>query len=111
MNIQVGDVVLTSGLGGSYTPGLLIGTVARVEGSAGNDSRRIVVAPNGQVSLLEEAMVVFSAASDAVDRSVPVVAVEDGQDEDDEGGQNGAGEGGAGDNAQGDGASDEGEGN
>lgn len=70
VNIQVGDVVLTSGLGGSYTRGLLIGTVARVEGSAGNDSRRIVVAPNGSVDLLQEALVVFSAASDAVDRTV-----------------------------------------
>lgn len=70
VNIQVGDVVLTSGLGGSYTRGLLIGTVARVEGSAGNDSRRIVVAPNGSVDLLQEALVVFSAASDAADRTV-----------------------------------------
>ena len=70
VNIQVGDVVLTSGLGGSYTRGLLIGTVARVEGSAGNDSRRIVVAPNGSVELLQEALVVFSAASDAADRAV-----------------------------------------
>lgn len=83
VNIQVGDVVLTSGLGGSYTPGLMIGTVARVEGSAGNDSRRIVVAPNGSVSLLEEVTVVLSAASDAVDRSVPVVPVESGDADDD----------------------------
>ncbi len=121
VNIQVGDVVLTSGLGGSYIPGLLIGTVARVEGSAGNDSRRIVVAPNGQVSLLEEATVVFSAASDAVDRSVPVVAVEDGQDGDSEGGEGGegdsaqgngsSGEGSGAASGRGDGASDEGEGN
>jgi len=105
VNIQVGDVVLTSGLGGSYTRGLVIGTVARVEGSAGNDSRRIVVAPNGQVSLLEEATVVFSAASDAVDRSVPVVAVEDGQDGDSEGGE--GGEDGEGNSAQGNGSSGE----
>ena len=95
--------------------------MARVEGSAGNDSRRIVVAPNGQVSLLEEATVVFSAASDAVDRSVPVVAVEDGQDGDSEGGEGGAGdsaqgngssgEGSGAASGRGDGASDEGEGN
>lgn len=71
VNIQVGDVVLTSGLGGSYTRGLLIGTVARVEGSAGNDSRRIVVAPNDSVTLLQEALVVFSAASDAAERTLP----------------------------------------
>lgn len=85
VNVQVGDVVLTSGLGGSYTRGLLIGTVARVEGSAGNDSRRIVVAPNDSVTLLQEALVVFSAASDAADRGVPTSgsdqAGEDGQGE------------------------------
>lgn len=90
VNIQVGDVVLTSGLGGSYTPGLIIGTVARVEGSAGNDSRRIVVAPNGSVALLEEATVVLSAASDAVDRSVPVVPVEGGDAEGDDADADGA---------------------
>ncbi len=93
VNIQVGDVVLTSGLGGSYTPGLLIGTVVRAEGSAGDDSRRIVVAPNGSISLLEEAIVVFSAASDAIDRSVPVVADADA----DGGSADGSGDGGSAD--------------
>ncbi len=31
--LSVGDVVLTSGLGGSYTRGLLIGTIVRIEGA------------------------------------------------------------------------------
>lgn len=82
VNIQVGDVVLTSGLGGSYTRGLLIGTVARVEGSAGNDSRRIVVAPNDSVTLLQEALVVFSAASDAAERTLPTAEGGDGSEGD-----------------------------
>lgn len=81
VNIQVGDVVLTSGLGGSYTRGLLIGTVARVEASSGGDTRRIVVAPNGSVTLLQEALVVFSAASDAAERGVPAFGDQDGEDE------------------------------
>ena len=88
--IQVGDVVLTSGLGGSYTRGLVIGTVARVEGSAGKDTRKIVVAPNGSVSLMEEAIVVFSAAEDASDRSIPAPsdqAPASGADNTGEGGQ------------------------
>ncbi len=95
VNIQVGDVVLTSGLGGSYTRGLVIGTVARVEGSAGKDTRKIVVAPNGSVSLMEEAIVVFSAAEDASDRSIPAPsdqAPADGADSAGEGGQD-AGDG------------------
>lgn len=78
VNVQVGDVVLTSGLGGSYTRGLIIGTVVRVEGSAGSDTRKIVVAPNDTVSLMEEALVVFSAADDAADRTVTAPASADG---------------------------------
>lgn len=61
IEVSVGDVVMTSGLGGSFTKGLLIGTVVRVEGDATDDSRRIVVSQAGNVSSLEEAMVVFSA--------------------------------------------------
>ena len=114
VNIQVGDVVLTSGLGGSYTRGLLIGTVARVEGSAGNDSRRIVVAPNDSVTLLQEALVVFSAASDAADRSVPAAdagqgsgGTQDSGDSQSAGGESGQADGdsdtGSGDGSNGDG--------
>lgn len=81
VSIQVGDVVLTSGLGGSYTRGLIIGTVARVEGSAGSDTRKIIVAPNDTVSLMEEALVVFSAADDAADRAVTAPSGDDGAGE------------------------------
>ena len=72
VNVQVGDVVLTSGRG------LIIGTVVRVEGSAGSDTRKIVVAPNDTVSLMEEALVVFSAADDAADRTVTAPTSADG---------------------------------
>ncbi|WP_296010359.1 rod shape-determining protein MreC [uncultured Adlercreutzia sp.] len=97
VNIQVGDVVLTSGLGGSYTRGLVIGTVARVEGSAGTDTRKIIVAPNGTVSLMEEALVVFSAADDAAERAItaPVTTTEgegDGEGDGSEGDATGSGD-------------------
>lgn len=62
--VEVGDVVLTSGLGGSFTKGLLIGTVARVEGNAFDGTRSILVSQNSNVSALEEVIVVFSAAND-----------------------------------------------
>lgn len=61
VQVSVGDVVLTSGLGGSYTRGLLIGTVVRVDGQTGDATRKIVVSPNDRASALEEAIVVFSA--------------------------------------------------
>ncbi len=61
--VNVGDVVLTSGLGGSYVRGLLIGEVVRVEGQVGSATRRIIVAPNGRANLMEEAVVVFDATT------------------------------------------------
>ncbi|MFR2588517.1 MAG: hypothetical protein ACLS9I_11525, partial [Adlercreutzia equolifaciens] len=60
------------------TRGLIIGTVVRVEGSAGSDTRKIVVAPNDTVSLMEEALVVFSAADDTADRTVTAPTSADG---------------------------------
>lgn len=60
--LNPGDVVLTSGLGGSFAKGLFIGTITRVEGSIGDAARRVVVAPNENASPLEEYTVVFSAS-------------------------------------------------
>ncbi len=62
--LNVGDVVLTSGLGGSYTRGLLIGTIVRIEGNADDGSQSIVISPNEEISSLEDVMVVFSARGD-----------------------------------------------
>ena len=41
--VNVGDVVVTSGLGGSYARGLIIGTVVKVDAQQGDTSRRAVV--------------------------------------------------------------------
>lgn len=71
VEVAVGDVVLTSGLGGSYTRGLLIGQVVSVTGKASDDTRTIVVAANEQAGSLEEVMVVFSAFSDAGEGAAP----------------------------------------
>ena len=109
VNVQVGDVVLTSGLGGSYTRGLIIGTVVRVEGSAGSDTRKIVVAPNDTVSLMEEALVVFSAADDAADRTVTAPTSADGGGASGSGSGDGDGNdtGGGDDSGSGDGSGDD----
>ena len=61
--VAVGDVVITSGLGGSYTSGLIIGTVVRVEEGEGGSSPTVVVSPNDDPSALEEVVVVRSAES------------------------------------------------
>ena len=64
-SLNVGDMVLTSGLGGSYARGLLIGTIVRIDGTAGDASRQVVVAPNDTAAPLEELTVVLSAKASA----------------------------------------------
>ncbi len=61
VELKSGDVVLTSGLGGSYTKGLLIGTIVRVDGNAKDGTRKVVITPNERAAVLEEVTVVFSA--------------------------------------------------
>ncbi|MBE6472227.1 MAG: rod shape-determining protein MreC [Coriobacteriaceae bacterium] len=57
----VGDVIVTSGLGGSYERGLIIGTVVSVNKTPSNTTGSIVVSPNDTASMLEEVIVVFTA--------------------------------------------------
>lgn len=56
-----GDVILTSGLGGSYERGLIVGAVASVGDSASSTSGRIIINPNASAEMLEEVIVVFKA--------------------------------------------------
>lgn len=63
-SIEAGDVVVTSGLGGSYSSGLIIGTVVSIETTQGDSSRRAVIAPNDTISALEEVFVVSSIGED-----------------------------------------------
>lgn len=62
--VEAGDVVITSGLGGSYAGGLIIGTVVSVENTQGDSSRRAVVAPNDEISAMEEVFVVATVGAD-----------------------------------------------
>lgn len=64
VSVEPGDVVLTSGLGGSYQRGLLIGSVVKVEGRAGDATRTIVVSPNDITHGYEDVIVVFEASGD-----------------------------------------------
>ena len=62
-NVQVGDVVVTSGLGGSYTRGLIVGQVVRIDQRQGESTRRIVVSPNENAGPLQEVIVVSTVGS------------------------------------------------
>lgn len=65
--VNPGDVVVTSGMGGSYARGLIIGTVVKVDSQQGDASRRVVVAPNDEIEALEEVLVVYSVGADGAD--------------------------------------------
>lgn len=63
VDVQKGDVVITSGLGGGYYRGIIIGTVVKVDGNAGDNDRTIIVEPNDSTGSLEEVMVVTAMNS------------------------------------------------
>ena len=63
VTVQIGDVVVTSGLGGSYTRGLIVGTVIRVDEKQGESERVIVVSPNENAGPLQEVTVVLGLGS------------------------------------------------
>lgn len=62
VEVNIGDVILTSGLGGSYVKGLLVGTVAKIDGNAKDGTRVITVVPNEHATALEEVIVIFSSS-------------------------------------------------
>lgn len=62
--VQEGDNIVTSGLGGSYARGLLVGMVVKVDETKGSIGRKIVVSPNSKTGPLEEVLVVKSMNSE-----------------------------------------------
>lgn len=67
VEVEPGDVVVTSGIGGSYVRGLIVGTVVKVDSKQGEATRRIVVSPNDKTGALEEVLVVKGIGSDGSD--------------------------------------------
>lgn len=63
VEVNVGDVVVTSGLGGGYFPGMQLGTVSAVRTSAGTSDRTIVVSAFAAADPLEAVTVVKAAAA------------------------------------------------
>lgn len=70
--VKEGDVVVTSGLGGNFNRGLIVGTVAKVEGTSGEANRKIIIQPNESTGPLQEIMVIFGMGSEGA-------AAEDGE--------------------------------
>ena len=79
-DIKAGDLLVTSGLGGTFPPGYPVGTVTAVDGSSGDAFLEIAARPAANLDRLHEVLLVFlqagSAATPAPARgeSPPVVA-------------------------------------
>ena len=58
-DITVGDLVVTSGLGGRFPPGYPIGEVTKVEIDHGEPFATIIVTPSAQVSRAREVLLVW----------------------------------------------------
>ncbi len=67
VQVEVGDVVVTSGMGGTYPSGIAIGTVTNVISEAGTSDRTIIVSPLAEADSLEEVTIVTSTSSDSSD--------------------------------------------
>lgn len=63
--ITEGEAVITTGLGGGYFRGLVVGTVSKVEQRQGDATRTIVVTPNASLDSISEVLVVLGMSSDA----------------------------------------------
>lgn len=64
VEIKEGEAVITSGLGGGYFRGLVIGVVSKIEQHQGAATRTIVVKPNASFTNIAEALVVVGMSNE-----------------------------------------------
>lgn len=60
--VRAGDVVITSGIGGVYPKGLIVGEVTSVRKTPSDLYQNIELVPSGQIAGLEEVLVLIGAA-------------------------------------------------
>lgn len=64
VEVKEGEAVITSGLGGGYFRGLVIGTVSKVEQRQGDATRTIVITPNASFDNISEVLVVLGMSNE-----------------------------------------------
>ncbi|WP_251198123.1 rod shape-determining protein MreC [Anaerotardibacter muris] len=100
VEVKEGDVVITSGLGGGYYRGLVVGMITKIEQRPGSLSRTIVVTPNASFNNISEALVVIAmgdanaADNEALARLVNSQTLSDRTSGSGDQGSEGSGEGG-----------------
>ena len=65
VNVKVGDTVMTSGLGGNYPAGYLLGHVSAVQGQPVDLFKRVTIEPAARLDNLEHVLVLASFTPDA----------------------------------------------
>ena len=70
VNVKQGDVILTSGMGGSFPKGIVVGTVANVENPAGTADRKITISLYSSSDPLEEVSIVTKMNADGPQKKV-----------------------------------------
>ena len=61
--VRAGDVVITSGLGGVFPKGLIVGEVTRVSKTPASLYQEIQLSPSGRLGNLEEVLVIVGTPS------------------------------------------------
>lgn len=64
VEVKEGEAVITSGLGGGYFRGLVVGTVSKVEQRQGDATRTIVITPNTSFANISEVLVVLGMSNE-----------------------------------------------
>ncbi len=64
VEVTEGEAVITTGLGGGYYRGLVIGVVSSVEQRQGDATRTIVITPNASFDSISEVLVVLGMSND-----------------------------------------------
>lgn len=64
IEVKEGEAVITSGLGGGYFRGLVVGTVSKVEQRQGDAPRTIVITPNASFANISEVLVVLGMSNE-----------------------------------------------
>ena len=62
--VKEGEAIITTGLGGGYFRGLVVGVVSKVEQRQGDATRTIVISPNSSFSNISEVLVVLGMSND-----------------------------------------------
>ena len=64
VEVTEGEAVITTGLGGGYFRGLVVGVVSKVEQRQGDATRTIVITPNASFDSISEVLVVLGMSND-----------------------------------------------